>query len=778
VKVIIVAGYPRAGKDSFAAFLPGKKVVYSDLIRAIAGKDVPKEKLGEIGNRLRQEHGADYLTRYALALAEEHGVETLVLVGPRHPAEVAFVKENVREHVAVWVDAEEEIRRARGATKERDDVDRKIGLEEIRKIADVVVENNGTLEELKEKAEYFVKNMDYYLVGLKCGIEIHQQLDTHKLFCPCPSVLRDDEPDVIVERYQRPVASEMGSFDPAALAEFKKGIKYVYQAYSDTTCLVEIDEEPPHPPNDEAIDIALTFAELVHARPVDAAQVMRKIVIDGSNTSGFQRTMLLATDGWIDGKLSKIRINTICLEEDSARPVERGKDVITYRVDRLGIPLIEIATGPDMHTPEEVRAAAERIGILLRATGKVKRSIGTIRQDLNVSVRGGARVEIKGAQELDLIPEYVKNEVRRQLGLLEIKEEMQKRGVQEEDFRQPAVDITHLFKNSAARFIRNAIERGEKVFAVRVPKMRGLLGKEIQEGRRFGSELSDYAKVFAKVGGILHSDELPAYGISDEEVKNVKEELGCGEHDAFVIVVGPEEKSRAAIETVQERIKQAMHGVPEETRGPNPDGTTRFLRPLPGAARMYPETDVPPVFITEERLKRIRESLPPLPEERYEEYRKMGLSEEQARALVRSRHVFLFDELVKEGADPKTAANILLTHLPYWRRKGWELSEEQIKELVKGYNKAYPKEALEDIVPELAKGKGLEEVLREKGIEMLGEEKIREAVEMAINEIRSEGREPDMKAVMGRVMARLRGRAPGKKVAEIVSESLGKGAER
>ena len=248
--------------------------------------------------------------------------------------------------------------------------------------------------------------------------------------------------------------------------------------------------------------------------------------------------------------------------------------------------------------------------------------------------------------------------------------------------------------------------------------------------------------------------------------------MNCKEDDAFIIVVDSEEKARKALEVVKERLKQALHGVPEETRGPNPDGTTRFMRPLPGAARMYPETDVPPVFITEDRLKRIRENLPPLPEERYEEYRKMGLNEEQARTLVKSRYVFLFDELVSEGVDPKTAANILLTFLPYWKRQGWELTEEQIRELALGYNKKYPKEALDDIVPELAKGKKLDDVLREKGIEILDEEKIRELVAKIVEEFKARGEEPRMNVIMGRAMAELKGKAPGKVVAKIVRELL------
>ncbi|NPA77106.1 MAG: Glu-tRNA(Gln) amidotransferase subunit GatE [Candidatus Diapherotrites archaeon] len=774
MRVIIVAGLPRAGKDSFARELPWKKIVYSELIRAIAGiHDVSdKKELGKIADELREKNGREYLTRYALAIAEEAGEDPIVLVGPRTPEEVLYVKENIPEHTIVWVDADEKVRRERGANPEREGEDIERGLLEIRKLADVIVENNGTPEELKEKAKYFVENAEYYLIGLKSGIEIHQQLDTRKLFCSCPSILRDDQPDVVVERFQRPVASEMGTFDPAALAEFKKGRKYVYQAYSDTTCLVELDEEPPHLPNDEAIDITLTFAEFVHAKPVDVSVVMRKTVIDGSNTSGFQRTMLLATNGWIDGRLSKIRIQTICLEEDSARPIERGEEKIVYRVDRLGIPLIEIATGPDMHTPEEVKEAAERIGILLRATGRVKRGLGTIRQDLNISIRGGARVEIKGAQDLDLIPEYVKNEVRRQKGLLEIREEMERRGIREENFDQPIVDVTDLLEDTEAKFVRSTIKKGGKVLGIRVPKMSGLLGKEIQNGKRFGTELSYYAQVYGKVGGILHSDELPKYGISAEEVQKIRERLGCNEGDAFVIVVAPEENARKALDAVRERLKMALHGVPEETRGPNPDGTTRFMRPLPGAARMYPETDVPPVFITEERLRRIRGNLPPLPEERYEEYRRMGLNEEQARALIKSRYVFLFDELVGEGVDPKIAANILLTFLPYWKRQGWELTEDQIRELALGYNKKYPKEALDEIVPELAKGKKLDEVLKEKGIEMLDEEKIREVVERIVREFREKGEEPRMNVVMGRVMVELKGKAPGKVVARIVRELL------
>ncbi len=778
MKIAILVGYPRAGKDTFADFLTEfgfKKYVFSEALAEWAGVDPSNKKaLSEAGVRARKKLGRDAVAKLVWKKMEKDRPEKAVVVGSRSPEEITFFAERAKI-VVVEIRADKEKRLERGADEGRDRSDEALGLTECIKMADVVVENNGTLEELKEKAKFFAENFEYYVLGVKAGLEIHQQLDTHKLFCSCPSLIREDEPDIVVERYQRPVPSEMGEFDPAALAEFQKGMKYIYQAYSDTTCLVELDEEPPHPPNEEALDVALMVAEYMHMRPVDMIQVMRKIVIDGSNTTGFQRTMLIATDGYVDGPLSRVRIPTLCLEEDAARVIERGTDYIVYRLDRLGIPLVEISTGPDLHSPKEVRIVAERIGLLLRATGKVKRGLGTIRQDVNVSIRGGARVEIKGIQVLDLIDTYVQNEVMRQKTLLEIRDEMRKRGLTKGSFDQSFVDVSNVFKNTACKFISKALKSGKVVLGVKLRKMAGLLGREVQPGRRFGTELSDYAKVHAGVGGIIHSDELPAYGISKEEVDALRRMLKCGEDDAFVLVVDERGKAEKALSVVIERLKVALDGVPKETRGPNPDGTTRYMRPLPGAARMYPETDVAPIFITKDRLRKIRENLPPLPEERAEEYLKMGLNEGQVRALVRSRYVFLFDEMVAKGVEPKVAANILLVLLPYWRRKGWNLTEEQLLELALGYNRKYPKEVLDDIVPELAKGKNLDTVLKEKGISMVDENVIRRIVKSVIMDMQRQGEELRMNVIMGRVMEKLRGKAPGKTVAKIVNEILGQG---
>ncbi len=255
--------------------------------------------------------------------------------------------------------------------------------------------------------------MDYKKLGFKAGLEIHQQLDTQKLFCSCPSTLRDDTPHFTVTRYLRAVSGEGGDIDIAALHEHAKGLSFVYEGY-DTTCLVELDEEPPHTINEQALGIALLLAEMMHCEIPKHMQVMRKTVIDGSNTSGFQRTVLVGRNGWIDVDGKRIGINYLILEEDAARRTAEDRQSVTYRLDRLGIPMLEIVTAPDMTTPDEVKETASAIGMLLRSTGKVKRGIGTIRQDVNVSIKSHARVEMKGVQDLREMTKYIEKEVERQ----------------------------------------------------------------------------------------------------------------------------------------------------------------------------------------------------------------------------------------------------------------------------------------------------------------------------------------------------------------------------
>ncbi len=409
----------------------------------------------------------------------------------------------------------------------------------------------------------------------KIGLEIHQRLDTGKLFCRCKY---GEHKDKKIKRKLNVVSSEVFEKDRAALFEEKKGKTYIYE-FGNDVCLVELDEEPIHEVNKEALVVALAIAKKMGMLVFSKTQVMRKIVIDGSNTSGFQRTMLLG----VEGKIKGVGIETICLEEESAGIVERDKDKAVYDLNRLGIPLVEIATSPEIKDGKQAKEIAEAIGMLLRMSGKAMRGIGTIRQDLNVSVEGGSRVEIKGAQELDMIEKWVNNEIKRQRELIKVIEELRKRKAYE-NIKEEFYDVG---KAIVSGFPKKAIERGEKVIAVKLPKHKGILGKELTPGKRYGTELSYYAKQ-AGVKGIIHSDEdLEKYGINREKVEEI---LGIEEEDGFAIVVAKEETAKKALSYVVERAK--MDYVPKEVRKTLKDGNTEFMRPLPGKARMYPETDV------------------------------------------------------------------------------------------------------------------------------------------------------------------------------------------
>jgi len=294
----------------------------------------------------------------------------------------------------------------------------------------------------------------YRKLGLMVGLELHQQLNTQrKLFCHCPTVIRDDEPEGSFVRRLRPTQSEMGEIDPAALFEFQRKKRFCYEYYNDTTCLVEADEEPPHDLSEEAIDICLTMATFLKSRPVDEIHPMRKIVIDGSNTTGFQRTTIIANGGEVIVAKKTIGIQTICLEEDAARKIadDDKNNMRVYRLDRLGIPLIEVATDPDIRTPEEAQEVALALGLLLRSTGSVKRGLGTIRQDVNVSIKGGAIIEIKGFQQLDMLSTLVELEVQRQAKLLEIRDILKTRGISPKDLKSKVVDITNVFAKSESK---------------------------------------------------------------------------------------------------------------------------------------------------------------------------------------------------------------------------------------------------------------------------------------------------------------------------------------
>jgi len=450
---------------------------------------------------------------------------------------------------------------------------------------------------------------DYYQkIGFKCGLEIHQRLLTsEKLFCSCNANKEGDKLPIKIERTQRAVVGELGEIDKATGFESMKGRRFIYNTYKDTSCLVEIDEEPPHEINKEALEIAYLIAATFNASLPDEIEVMRKEVVDGSDPSAFQRTMLIGYGGFLELNGRKIHIPSIFLEEESSGIESSDSEVVIYNVNRLGIPLIEIDTDPEIKDPDEAKEVAMRIGTLLRLTGKVQRGIGTIRQDVNVSIKDGARIEIKGFQELEVMDEIIDNEIERQQKLIEISKKLKERKAEVGE----AIDVTDIFSNTNTKIIKNVIEKKGVVLAARLSGFKGLVGMEINPDRRLGSEISDYAKI-AGVGGIIHSDEdLKSYGISEEEISNLYNRLGIKENDAFILIAGEKEMTEKAISLARYRAEYAIKGVPPETRGiDSKKNITRFLRPLPGGARMYPETDEKPILVDHKQYEEIKKSVP------------------------------------------------------------------------------------------------------------------------------------------------------------------------
>ncbi|MEM1515525.1 MAG: Glu-tRNA(Gln) amidotransferase subunit GatE [Thermoproteota archaeon] len=626
--------------------------------------------------------------------------------------------------------------------------------------------------------------INYREIGLKVGLECHQQLATpEKLFCSCSPELFKCEPEITFSRRLRPTQSELGQVDPAAYFEFQKGVKILYEADTRTSCLVEMDEEPPHELNREALEIALMVALMMNAKPVDEIYVMRKIVIDGSNTTGFQRTCVVALNGSIivDGR--EIPIEHISLEEDAARKVDEKDLIVKYRIDRLGIPLIEVTTGPVINSPEEAEKVALAIGKILRATRRVKRGIGTIRQDLNISIKDGALIEIKGVQELELISKVIKYEVQRQLNLLKMRDELLKRGLREEDIIEEFIDVTPIFRETKCHVLKNAISRGDVVLAVKLLKFSGLLIFELAPGLRFGGELADRAKFWGKVSGILHTDELKSYGVTDEEIASLRRIMNAAKEDAIVLVTGRADNAKDALKAVVERAREALKGVPEETRAANPDGTTRYMRPRPGTARMYPETDIPPIKVTREIIEKIKINLPKLPEERIKGLMMTyNINEKLARQLLDAEYDDFFEVIVKEtNVTPTVVATVLTETFKALKRDGFNvsaLSDEQIIETFRlvGQEKT-SKEAIPEILKWLTKHEGAHPIdaLKDLGLTMISEEDLYKIVDKYIEKNEGLILENGLGALgtlMGAIMKDLRGSAKPEIVSKILKEKI------
>lgn len=601
-------------------------------------------------------------------------------------------------------------------------------------------------------------------LGLKCGIEIHQQLEGKKLFCDCPTLIRDDSPDFTIKRKLRAVAGEHGEVDVAAQQEQLKDKTFVYEGYKETTCMVETDSEPPHELNKEALYTTLQLCKLAKADISPVVQVMRKTVVDGSNTSGFQRTALIGRNGEIETSMGKVRIDNISLEEDACRIIRQEAGQTVFRLDRLGIPLIEIGTAPDISSPEQCQEAARKIGMLLRSLPGVKRGLGTIRQDVNVSISGGNRIEIKGAQDLRQLPLLVELEAKRQVELLKIKEEIKKNMLNEFHL----TDFTKKLSKSNSKVLLSALSKKGKILSLKLAGFSGLIGRELQPGYRVGSELSGRAKIKAGVKGLFHSDELPNYGITAEEVELVRKELNCAPQDAFIIVADEEKRAKLALEAAYGRVQELFAGVPKEVRKANADGTTAFLRPMPGAARMYPETDVPLIRPDTRKIE-----LPELLEEKARRYQKQfGLGKDLAEFVAKSDKFMLFEELVKKYPTIKTAFIAeTLTSTPLEIRRKYNLDADKLTD-----------DDFRNLFKYLQEEKIHKDIVLDVLIDMVrGEFDLKKYASLSTEDLHAVIREvvetnpgAPFSALMGLCMKRLAGKASGKFISEELKRLSGR----
>ncbi len=512
-------------------------------------------------------------------------------------------------------------------------------------------------------------SIDYAEIGLICGLEVHQQLLTErKLFCRCPAGLYTKDHDGTVLRHMRPTLSELGEYDGTALMEKKTKKSIIYLLNQKNVCTYEMDDTPPFLMNPNALDVAIEQCLMLGCDIVDEVHIARKQYLDGSIPTGFQRTAIVGVNGVLPFRKRNLSITQVSVEEDSCREVSDRGHLIVWRTDRLGTPLIETVTGPDLRTPEEVEEAILLIGRVCRSTGHVRVGMGASRQDVNVSVRGGRRVEIKGVPQAGWAPALVHGEAVRQVNLLQLQDELHGRGFDKPDtIQMEHADVTDIFTSSPLEYLRRenwerfVEEDGRRrvfelvdgpfcVRAVKLPGMAGTLSWPGQPGLTFAHELAGRVRVIACLDQqpiLLHSEKWPDYQGSKQELAGLKNRVGCKPKDALVVIWGIEQDTVCAAEEIRLRYIDATQGVPNETRQPFRDGSTHFERILPGPDRMYPDTDSPPTMVTGERTSRLKAKLPEPPWVREELYAEAGVPIETIYYLIRrggARHVDLVVE--------------------------------------------------------------------------------------------------------------------------------------
>lgn len=620
-------------------------------------------------------------------------------------------------------------------------------------------------------------------IGLKVGLEIHQQLDTNKkLFCKCAP----KESDEFTSKFTRKLRiskSELGQYDPAALFESTKSKTMLYFTNPVSSCLVEMDEEPPHDLDGDAKEIVLTIACALESKIFSEIYVMRKTVIDGSNTSGFQRTMLVSQGGHLDVEGQKIGVQSICLEEDAAKLLNDKGSIREYSLDRLGIPLIEIALEPVQGPPAKIRKIALSLGRLLRTTKKVSRGLGSIRQDVNVSIKDGQVVEVKGVQQLDQLEKVIEYEAKRQQGLLLISEKLKNLDLEVLP-KDDVFDVSFVFENSKSTIIQKALKTNSQIKAVRIKNFSGNFNYSPYEGIRLGKELGQLVRFFG-IGGVFHSDELPSYGIEAGDVEKIRKILKINEEDGFLIIAAPPAKINFAIDSIIKRIQDAKKGVPAETRQATADGQTVYLRPRPGASRMYPETDIPPILVTSEEISQAQMRIPRSWDESLKELQeKYDLNLQLAEQIFDSEYLNLFEKICRnKKISPNFAASVLCSTITNLARKGLDQSLLESEQILKAFEflskGSITKESMEIIFETIMQGKAktIEEAIKKASLGGIDEKELDKILDSLVQKnlelIKSQGQRA-IGTLMGDAMKTLRGKASGEKVNQLLKEKIKK----
>jgi glutamyl-tRNA(Gln) amidotransferase subunit E len=517
-------------------------------------------------------------------------------------------------------------------------------------------------EATKKKIGYverkYARQKDYDRIGFMSGLEVHQQLLTQKkLFCNCPAGLYNENDDYDAEliRHMRPTLSELGEYDGTALMEFKTKKEIIYRVKNETTCTYEVDDTPPFPMNREALDIAIEISLLSKLNIVGEVHITRKQYLDGSIPTGFQRTAIIGVEGVIPLKHKNVRLIQLSIEEDACREISDIGHVRTYKTDRLGMPLIETVTYPDCMNPDEVKEACDYIRFLNRSTGKVRTGIGAGREDVNVSCRGGSRVEIKGVSHTKWIPELTHNECFRQWALLAIKDDLVKKGIEKESWKPRHEFLRFHSFNFQYLPLVAAKKQKHRILAINLPRFKGVLSHFTQPGQMFADELSGRLKVIACLDhpNMFHSEQFEP-SISQEDCDKIKVLLDAQPDDAQVVLWGPEEDMATAMETIEERCLMLFDGVPNETRKSFEDGTTIFERVLPGADRMYPDTDSAPIPLEDDYIENVRKRLPEDIIDRYHKLKKWEIPEDTYTFIFKKNLFPLIGKIITElSIDPK-----------------------------------------------------------------------------------------------------------------------------